>query len=96
MNYWELFKKNWQKVAGVIGAIIGFLFLRQYLQKDLRAELGNQKAQAKDDVLNNDRKHIKEDISNEAKHNQALRDKLDDKAPKAKPDEVEDFYKNRK
>lgn len=96
MNYWELFKKNWQKVAGVIGTIISFLFLRQYLQKDLKAKLENQQAQAKDDVLEERKKNTQEDIAQEKHNNDQLRDKLDRKVTDLNSKEVEDFYKNRK
>jgi uncharacterized membrane protein YgaE (UPF0421/DUF939 family) len=93
---WEFIKKNWKAIGAGIGSIVGFLFLRQYLQGDLKAKLGNQKAQAKDDVLNNEKKHIQEDIKEESKHNQQLRDKLNEPAPESNWKEVEDYYKNKK
>jgi hypothetical protein len=93
---WIWFKGHWQTVAGVIGSVVGFLFLRQYLQGDLKAKLENQKTQAKDDVLNSKKEAVQEDIAQEKHSNDALREKLDRPVSDLKPGEVVDFYKNRK
>lgn len=93
---WEWFKGHWQTVAGVVGSVVGFLFLRQYLQGDLKAKLENQKTAAKNDVLEERKKNTQEDIAQEKHKNDALRDKLDRPLPDLKPGEVIDFYKNRK
>lgn len=96
MKVLELIKRYWKALLSGLGVILGYIFLRQYFQKDLLAKLMNQATQAKDDVLNERKSNVQSDLKDESKNQEALRDQLDNKAPKASPDEVEDFYKNRK
>jgi hypothetical protein len=97
MKTLEFIKRYWKALLSGLGAVIGYLVLRQQIQKGLKAELQNQKTLAKDDVLNERKSRVIQDIMEEQAKNEKLREGLN------KPvnndtnwDEVEDFYKKRK
>lgn len=92
----EWIKRNWKMLVKVIAGIVGFIFLRQYFQKDLLAKLKNQQVKAKDDVLNEKRSQNKQSQEAEQATQERLREQLDKPAPNSNWQEVEDFYKNRK
>ena len=91
-------KKGWKAIAAVVGAVIGFLLLKQFLQKDLKAKLENANTAGKDAVLES-KKSAVQDLLDKAektgealeKSHEAAKDAADDMSKK----DVEDFYKNR-
>jgi hypothetical protein len=88
----ETIKRYWKAIASALGAIIGFIFLRQYFQKDLLAKLLNGAASAKDAVLNERKNQVSNAANEEKLRNDELRKELGKDAPKADPNEIEDFY----
>ena len=91
----ETIKRYWKQILTVLGAIVGFIFLRKYFQKDLLAKLLNQGAKAKDAVLEERKNRITQEASDEQLRNNELRKELGKDAPKADANEVEDFYKKK-
>lgn len=88
-------KLYWKQGLAILGAILGFIFLRKYFQKDILAELLNQKAKAKDAVLEDRKNRITQEASDEKLRNDELRKELGKDAPDASAKEVEDFYKKK-
>ena len=92
----EHLKKSWQWIVGVIGAIIGLLMLRDFFQKDLKAELKNAETSKEDAVIETKKTQVVEDIKKIEADNAALADKLkadQETASKLNPGSVEDFWK---
>ena len=91
----ETIKKYYKQILAVIGVIVGYIFLKKYFQKDILAELLNQKAKAKDEVLTERKNRITQEANDEQLRNNELRKELGKDAPKAKANDVEDFYKKK-
>jgi len=91
-------KASWQWVVGIVGAIVGLLLLRDFFQKDLKADAKLADTKLKSAVL--DEKEAANTKAQEENKNATagLTDAL--KAAQAAdkdqtPDQVEDFYKKR-
>ena len=92
----ETLKKAWAWIVGIIGAGIGIFMLRDFFQKDLKAELKNANTskedalleQRKQDLFNKEQELKQDNNAETAKLNQAK-----DAAKKANSDQIEDFWK---
>ena len=85
-------KRYWKAIAAALGSLIGLLLLRDFFQKDLKAKLNNADTDKQDALLDQQKNELEKQADSLDKENEALRDKMDDKAKKLSPDEVQDYW----
>jgi hypothetical protein len=99
LNNVDFIKKSWQWIVGVLGAIVGLLLLRNYFQRDLKADAKNAETNLKSAVIDEKlaaNAKTQADLNNAATGLiEALNKDLKD-AESATPDEVESFWNRKK
>jgi hypothetical protein len=76
MKTWDFIKANFSKILSVITAIIGFIFLRQYFQSDLKAKLKNSETDAESKVLDERMRNVTQNRAEEEARAKAQREQL--------------------
>lgn len=92
----EKLKQYYKQVAAVVGVVLGYVLLKQYFQKDLKADLINAKTEGKDAVLDQKLEHVKSEVSSLEKANEDAKSDLAKHyadLEKASNKEIEEYYK---
>lgn len=88
----EFLKKSWKGIAGVVGAIVGFILLRQFFTKDLLAKLMLTKSDKDSSVIDEKVAAVKEKQSDAQAEADKLRAEADKPATELDPKAVEDYW----
>jgi hypothetical protein len=86
-------KKYWKAIIGVIGSIIGFILLRQFMQRDLKAALKNAETGAKSAVLDERANSLNRQASDLSIQNETLKAYTNKPASLVDPKAAEDYWK---
>jgi hypothetical protein len=88
-------KKSWKFIVAVVGGIVGLIMLKQFFQKDLKADAKLQETKLKDAVLEEKKSANSADIKAlEGSNKRALEDLSNNKKlGSLEAKEVEDYYK---
>ena len=95
----ETLKKYWAYITAAVGAIIGLIMLKDFFQKDLKAEVKLTDTKIKDASLEAEKTVIDNKVEDLESANQKAQDDLEKAkadAAKASNTQIEDFYKNNK
>jgi len=92
----ETFKKYWKLLVAAIGAILGLLFLRDYFQKDLKADAKLADTKLQDAIIDKKLKYnaqAQEEVKNSTTGLvEGLKEDLKSQDDKT-PEEIEQYYK---
>ena len=88
----EFLKKSWKAIAGVVGAIVGFILLRQFFTKDLLAKLALSKSDKDSAVLDEKIAGVKQDQAAAQSEADRLRAEANKPAEQLDPKAVEDYW----
>lgn len=88
----EFLKKSWKAIAGVVGAIVGFILLRQFFTKDLLAKLSLAKSDKDSAIIDQKIKGVQDNQSEAQAEANAMREAANKPADKLNPSAVEDYW----
>lgn len=92
-----MFKKIWGYIAAAFALVVGLFFIERRKRLGAETRLENSEVLKTDAVLENDQKHLANDISNqEANIAEKVKQHNEKVTPSLKPEEVEDYWKNKR